>query len=325
MCPKRLLWLPLLIASITAPALATPRVIIISLDGMRPDAISPDNAPTLTAVIAGGAYHNACINELPPITLPNHSSMVTGLCVPRHGVVLNTDLPGNILSPTLFDLAKAAGKRVGFYVSKSKLGFLCRTESADERLISPGIDAMIAAIGTAIETNTDLIFVHFADPDSTGHRKGWMSPDYIDAVRRVDGLVGQIVAALDRTGARAETTLLITADHGGIGDNHWLDVPVVRHIPFIVNGPGVVAGLKLNATRSVVDVAATAAKVLGITMPNIDGIPADEAWGSTSDAESVRPPAAVAGCGATGWLALLGLAAGLVLMRKFLPWRQPRA
>ncbi|MCZ6683577.1 MAG: alkaline phosphatase family protein, partial [Planctomycetota bacterium] len=62
--------------------------------GLRPDAIETAGATVLLDLIAGGSFQATAVNEIPPVTLPNHASMVTGQSVARHGVLLNTDLPG---------------------------------------------------------------------------------------------------------------------------------------------------------------------------------------------------------------------------------------
>ena len=94
------------------------RVVIISCDGLRPDAIDAANATVMQGLIATGSYQATCLNEMPPVTLPNHSSMLTGLGVARHGVWENTALPGRIDRTTIFDVARTAGLRIGFFVSK---------------------------------------------------------------------------------------------------------------------------------------------------------------------------------------------------------------
>src|SRR5262249_60048171 len=39
----------------------------------------------------------------------------------------------------------------------------------------------------------DLMFVHFSDPDEAGHARGWMSPEYLRAVRESDRCLGQLL------------------------------------------------------------------------------------------------------------------------------------
>ena len=54
-------------------------------------------------------------------------------------------------------------------------------------------------------------------------RSGCRTP-YLDAVRRADAAVGRIVAALP-----ADTTIIVTADHGGRPEGHGSDSPQDTH------------------------------------------------------------------------------------------------
>lgn len=261
------------------PAATVERVLLISCDGLRPDAVDADTAPVLQGLIDGGSYQATALNELPPITLPNHVSMVTGLGTARHRVYLNEQLPGRVVATTVFDLAKDAGLRVGFFVSKAKLGYLCEQGGADVWRVVPDVDGIAAEVIAAVEQNDlQMIFVHFGDPDATGHRDGWMSPSYLAAVARVDAAVGRILGAMRARGALERAVVIVTADHGGHLNTHFLDIPEDRYIPFILNGAGIAAGRRLCEQIHVMDAAATAVHLLGLAEGwDIDGKPVLEA------------------------------------------------
>jgi len=241
------------------------RVLLISCDGLRPDAISIDNSPVLQGLIEGGSYQATALDEMPPITLPNHVSMVTGLGTARHGVFLNQELPGRVAATTIFDLAKEAGLRVGFFVSKTKLGYLCEESGADVWRVVPDVDGIAAEVVAAVERDDlQLVFLHFGEPDGSGHREGWMSDPYLAAVARVDAAIGRILDAMRAKGTLDRTVVIITADHGGHWNTHFLDIPEDRRIPFIINGFGIAAGRRLCEQVHVTDAAATTAHLLGL-------------------------------------------------------------
>lgn len=100
------------------------RVVIISIDGLRPDAIERANAETLLKLIERGAWalHDETIR--PSITLPSHTAMLTGLDFPRHGVVWNNFRPGYIPVPTVFSVAAQANKKSAMIFSKDKFHYL---------------------------------------------------------------------------------------------------------------------------------------------------------------------------------------------------------
>ena len=259
-----------LVVSATTGAGAQPparasRVLLISLDGLRPDAIGTAGATVLLDLIAGGSYQATAVNESPPVTLPNHASMVTGQSVARHGVLLNTDIPGRIAATTIFDVAIDAGLRVGFFINKTKLFYLCDVQRVAAWMHTPDDDTLADAVSQALrDQDLQLVFVHFRGPDSAGHRHGWMTEPYFEAVRRVDAAIGRILDTLTETGMRDGTIVIVSSDHGGHGTSHFLDIPEDRLIPFIINGPGIAAGRSLCSQVRIMDAAATALNVLGL-------------------------------------------------------------
>ncbi|HEY5902494.1 MAG TPA: alkaline phosphatase family protein, partial [Anaerolineales bacterium] len=62
------------------------RVVIISIDGLRPDAIDAAPMPVLQELLRGGAYSLSAQTVMPSTTLPAHTSMLSGLCPSAHGI-----------------------------------------------------------------------------------------------------------------------------------------------------------------------------------------------------------------------------------------------
>ncbi len=242
------------------------RVIVISCDGLRPDAITDATAPRIRALMRSGASAREALCDLPTNTLPNHASMLTGLTARRHGLLLNTDLPGTISQPTMLDFAADAGLRTAFFVSKSKLLFLAHPDAIDTIVYEGDTTLLVEHLLPLITPGgPDLIFLHLRDPDSAGHRAGWMSPEYLDAVTTMDVLIGRIIDAVDADGT--PTYIIITADHGGMGKTHFLNEPSVRRIPWIAAGPGIPPAVELPETISTTDTAPTALWLLGLQAP----------------------------------------------------------
>lgn len=258
----------LLAALLAQPGLAAgPRLVLISLDGLRADAVTPDAAPHLTALAAAGTHAREALDDLPPVTMTNHATMLTGLVAEVHGVWLDTELPGTIALPTLFDYAHAAGLRCAFFASKEKLRYFAPPEAletidldADQDALTQRVVAQLGPDGPAV------IFAHLRAPDSVGHQSGWLSPDYVQAVSRADAWVGQIVAAGTADTSRG-TYFIVTADHGGEGTTHILNDPGTRQVPWIVAGPDIPAGGELADTVALADTTPTALWLLGLAVP----------------------------------------------------------
>ena len=95
-------------------------------------------------------------------------------------------------------------------------------------------------------------FLHYAEPDATGHAHGWGSDAYQQAVRKVDAQLGRIFQGIESSPElRGKTTIFLTSDHGGKDHNHVDNLlPEVYTIPVYVWGCGAAAGqdlYKLNA------------------------------------------------------------------------------
>jgi len=258
------------------------RVLILSLDGLRPDAIAAAPMPNLQALMQISAYSLTAQTIFPSVTLPSHASMLTGLCPKETGVNWNDYLPekGYAQGTDLFDLAHAAGLKTAMFVGKEKLVQITEPESLDIFRYINDRDTVIAQrVSEEFPVDFGVLFIHFATPDAMGHVYGWMTPQYISVVQRADEAIGTILALLDQHGLRQETLIIITADHGGHQQTHGSRLSEDMTIPWIISGPGVRPG-PLNTPIQTTDTAATAAWALGLPLPTEwNGWPVFEAFG----------------------------------------------
>jgi len=261
------------------------RVLILSLDGLRADAVAQAPMPNLMALMQNGAYTLNAQTIMPSVTLPAHTSMLTGLCPAKHGVDWNDYLPerGYAKGPSLFDLAHAAGLETVMVVGKQKLVQVTDPASVDSFTYINDRDVVITQkILDNFPSNFGVLFIHFPTPDAMGHVYGWPSTEYWDVLRQADKALASLLKALDDKGLRSETLIIVTADHGGHGMGHGSDNPLDMTIPWVVSGPGVKPG-ELIVPVNTTDTAATAAWALGLPIPtNWDGIPVYEAFGLAS-------------------------------------------
>lgn len=257
------------------------RVIIISFDGLRPDAIGKAPMTNLIALMQTSAYTLGAQATLPSSTLPSHASMLTGMCPSKHAVYWNDYVPENgyAFGVDLFDVVHAAGLRTVMLVGKEKLRQITEPESTD-LFIYKETDSSISNLAVReIGKGFGLMFVHLPLGDLQGHEWGWMGGIQMWGFRHLDLLLAQILAALDANGLRASTLVIVTSDHGGIQHSHGGELPEETTIPWIISGPGVVPG-PLTSFVQTTDTAATAAYVLGLPLPaEWDGKPVTEAFG----------------------------------------------
>lgn len=285
-----LLLFPVALAAKPARPLPVERVVIISVDGLRPDLMLYADTPVLRGLMKDGTYTMWARTTAVAITLPSHASMITGVIPRKHRIDWNRDLPlrETVYShvPTLLELAKNAGYSTAIVAGKSKFRALAKPGTVDHVSIPPqdnftATDADVAAEAIKfIEANKpEVLFIHFPGNDSAGHRYGWGSPEQRATTEAVDRHIGEVLAALARAGVREQTAVIVSADHGGAGREHGNvgpDDARSRHIPWIMNGPGFRRGYDLTQIEALQvnteDTCATACWLLGIELlPNFDG------------------------------------------------------
>jgi hypothetical protein len=253
------------------PLPAIEHVVIISIDGLRPDAWEQADTPTLDALRLAGSFSPTATAVLPSVTLINHASMLGGMSPQKHGIDFNTadDTRGKINGPTLFSVAREAGFSTAMVVGKPKLDHLNIPGSVDTYIYAGYTDLQVAAEAVSlIEAGLpDVLFIHLPDVDSAGHLAGWMSAGQLLAVNNTDSQISKVIAALEAGDYLPRTLLLITADHGGSDTSHGSDSPEDRLVPWLAVGPGVPAGVTLSSQITTYDTAATALYALNLPIP----------------------------------------------------------
>jgi hypothetical protein len=271
-----------IIAPVIPSAPTIERVLIISYDGMRPDAIAAAPMNTLLELMNTSAYTlTNAITIAYPSTLPSHAAMLSGLCMAKNGINYDRYFKymGYSKGVDIFDLAHAAGMRTVMIVGKDKLRQLAEPETTDVFELRYD-EATIAKEAVAqISQGFGLMFVHFPTPDKVGHKFEWMGGSYLKVLRDGDEALAEILAALDENGLRETTLIIVTADHGGHDKNHVGLVIADFLIPWIASGPGIIPG-EITASLQTMDTAATVALALGFPLQeDWEGIPVYEAFG----------------------------------------------
>jgi predicted AlkP superfamily pyrophosphatase or phosphodiesterase len=223
--------------------------------------IDAGDAPTLKRLQDQGAWTaNARTDYTHTVTLPNHTSMLTGRPVLQpdgmppnvfHGLKVN-DPPtrsatlhntGNTAIKyvaSVFDVAHDAGLSTAFFVSKDKFIIYDRSYDATTGAANPHgrdkIDRFFFQDDGPPEYSAEMnrryladmaanhfrySFIHYRDTDSAGHAFGWGSPTYKQAVATVDGYLAKVMQLVDSDPKLSgATTIIVTTDHGGVDFNH---------------------------------------------------------------------------------------------------------
>jgi len=253
--------------------------VIMTIDGLRPDAISQATTPNLKGLIKEGAYTPIANTVDPPKTLPSHTSLVTGLVPKNHLTFINewADGFGYTQFDTIFTIAKEEGFSTAMFAGKDKLNFIAVPGSMDKlEIIEYGLSCVKeisdSFIDYAKKSMPRVSLIHFPEPDMTGHKNGWMSEEYMKSITRVDLEIGKIMKFLKKQGMYGKTFIVITADHGGKGTNHKVIHPEVMIIPWLAIGENVKQNYAIKEKVYIYDTAPTVLKALGLPeLKNIDG------------------------------------------------------
>ncbi|MDR7523236.1 MAG: alkaline phosphatase family protein [Armatimonadota bacterium] len=268
------------------PAARAQHVLLISLDGARPDGL---RAAGIGPLLEESSSSMTAQTTRPPVTLPSHISMVSGVGPDRHGIRENDWRPGMPYpaAPTIFSLGKQAGLRTALFTQKPYVLAIANPQVTDRvdlvrwRPASLTADLVEAATAHLRSARPHIMLAHISEPDAVGHAEGWMSFAYLQALRRSVAAVATFRQALRDAGIEAQTLVIITADHGGIDRDHRVLVPEVLTIPWIALGPGIRKGAALERSIVIYDTAPTVLHALGLPIPaGWDGRPVVEAWAS---------------------------------------------
>ena len=266
------------------------KVLVIGIDGCRPDALAAAEVPHLKRLIERGTY---CVDtqilaphETPGDTVsgPGWSNLLTGVWPDKHGVVDNSFKGANYAAyPHFFTRIKQRWPqaRTGSFstwlpikeriLSDADIG---RNFPGDEpknleQYIAGDKLAAVACSKFVGEDNPDAVMLYFGQVDETGHRYGFHPKvkEYIRALQTVDGLIGDVLASIEQRPdlAKESWLVIVCTDHGGVGlgHGHGRMTPEIRDVFLIVSGPAA-KQQRLEEPSFQVDVVATALTHLGI-------------------------------------------------------------
>lgn len=240
------------------------KVVLILVDGMRPDALT--GIPEAEAMKAEAAYSLSARTVSPSVTLPCHMSLFHSVTPDRHGILSNTYAPQVRPIEGICEVLKRYDKTCAFYYCWEELRDLARPGSLANAFFSSmyahGLDEATVDVADAALSDlkagkvSDFSFIYLGNTDEWGHKCGWMSERYLESVRLCWQKISAIAAALDE-----DTTLIITADHGGHDRCHGTELPEDMTIPVFLRGKDFTPG-ELPSPVSIMDLAPTVTALL---------------------------------------------------------------
>ena len=258
------------------------KVLIIGIDGCRPDALKQAKTPHLDALSQSGAYSYTTQSAEKTSSGPCWSSMLTGVWPAKHNVQSNRfERPQLDKFPHFFRHLKSVH-------SKAVTASIVYWEPINEHIIRETdhaaqlkTEAAVAdaAVKLFSEDDLDAVFLHFDEVDGAGHRSGFhpKNPEYIAKIEHVDMQVGKVLTAMKarKNYAQEKWLIIVSTDHGGSERSHGKNIPSHRTIFLIVSGAGVQPG-EIQGKTHIVDVAVTALEHLDVPLDKkwqLDGRP----------------------------------------------------
>ena len=225
----------------------TKKVLIIGIDGCRPDALTLALTPNIDSLAANGLYSVDALNDDITISGPGWSSILCGVKSDKHLVTGNNFSGNNYANyPTLFTYIEQHDPNL-HTVS------ICEWDPINDDIIQDAVDFKIntspsSDIGSMAESylsvnDPDVMFLHFDAVDHAGHAHGFSPsvPQYISAIQDVDLYIGEVVEAVKNRSlySQEDWLFLVTTDHGGVGTSHGGTSIEHRQIFMIASGDNI--------------------------------------------------------------------------------------
>ncbi len=278
-------------------------VLLITVDTTRADRIgcygyAPAKTPEMDDLAAKGVLFEKAYSQV-PLTLPSHSSILTGRYPREHGVRDNGRARLSSQFPTLASIFKENGYRTGGFVASFVLsgkfgigqGFDVfademwsgRAASSKKNTIEvqlPG-DIVTDRALTWLEKSSKSPFfcwVHYYDPHDPYEAPPAFAnvgkEPYDGEIAFMDSQIGRLVDWLEKKNIRDRTLIVVVGDHGESFGEHGehghtnFNYETNLHIPLIVSHPQATnPGTKSDTVVESVDVFPTVIELLGFDPP----------------------------------------------------------
>ncbi len=278
-----------------------PNVLLITIDTLRADRLgcygfTLARTPNIDGIAREGVRYSDAIC-VAPITLVSHTSILTGMNPPAHGVRDNGTYRVGDDTVTLADRLKSAGYATHAFVSAAVLNrrynlskgfddyddnlwgednpklFMIR-----ERQANKTIDSVLNWFNrwrTSRDRKPFFTWVHLFDPHQPYRPPSWariLAPSPYDGeIAFADQELGRLFSALRQNGVMDNTIVVITADHGeSLGEHdektHAIFIyDATVHVPLIIRFPRLLpTGSVYRGPVRSIDIVPTLLSILGV-------------------------------------------------------------
>ena len=222
-------------------------LLLVSIDGLRADAIGRGDTPVLDALASTGVKARWMRPSYPVLTFPNHYTLATGLRPDHHGIIHNsmsdpelgrfivadaeaTRRPAWWQAQPIWTRAERAGLATGVWAwpgaSAPRNGVMPRYFQPfdQDRPLAERMDTVLAWMSAPRERRARLAAVYLEQVDQAGHDHGPHADATRQAIRNVDAAIGRLLERL--RAADIEANVVVVSDHGmaDVPTGHYLAV-----------------------------------------------------------------------------------------------------
>jgi len=242
------------------------KVILISIDGMRPDGLKTCGNPYVSELEKICAYNYNSRSVFPSVTFPCHFSMSHSVTPQRHGILGNTYVPQVRPVKGLFEkIRENDGVSAMFYGWEplrdiATPGSLKFATYINAYTLESSDTALTDEAEKLIKTQKpDFVFLYMVETDEKGgHDNVWMSDEYL---RRISIGIDNVKRMIETFGD--EYSVILMADHGGHDRTHGTEMPEDMTVPLFCYGPDFTPG-EITEETSLLDIAPTIVKIMGL-------------------------------------------------------------
>ena len=270
-------------------------VILISIDTCRADYLGcygrrQRTTPNIDAIAADGIIFKNAIAPT-PITLPSHSSMLTGTIPPYHGVRNNLGYKLVAANLTLAEILSTNGYSTGAVIG----GFVLDSEFGLDQGFDTYNDQFEQAIPSTIgyERRADevsrvaadwldkhqnenfFLFLHYYDPHAEYEPPEPFATEFSDdlyagEITYTDSCIGRVVEKIKDLGLYDSSLIIVTSDHGEMLGEHgekthsyYIYQSAIK-VPLIFRLPGKIKPRVVENLTGLIDIVPTVCSVLDI-------------------------------------------------------------
>ncbi len=273
-------------------------VLLISMDTTRADHLScyryhRKTTPCIDSIAEEGILFERVVAPV-PLTMPSHSTMLTGTIPPHHGAHDNLSYALDSSQLTLAEILKDHGFSTLGIVSAAVLddrygldqGFDTYNDEFEDAIKDShvvqrrGDETSRLAVEWMKEHQDErfFMFIHFYDPHATydppePFASRFQDDPYAGEIAFTDDCIRHIIETLKELNLYDSTLIVITGDHGELLGQHgeaghmYFIYQGALVVPLIFKVPGRNDPQRINSVAGVVDVTPTICSLLDIEMP----------------------------------------------------------